>query len=157
MKPFNWWLRELPYMLFLPFWPNILGGGGDLWMALCHSINVVWVVGHSKVVRTLRSGGDTQTLPVVIRCVRTVCTQRWWTHWISFFMMFMPLCSWRPTSHLVKLSLPNIFFCLAHSSSLLLIITCTAITSKKINMECCRNNCKVIFLMKFCAIVYFII
>ena len=42
------------------FCPRFLGGGGDLRMLFCHSVNAVCMVG------TLRDGGDTQTLPVAI-------------------------------------------------------------------------------------------
>ena len=51
-----WQLEESSKWLLLAFCPQILEGGGDLLMVLCHSINVDWVVG------TLRGGGALKLL-----------------------------------------------------------------------------------------------
>ena len=50
-------------MIVFGICPKILGGGGDIQMVLCHSVNAGCVVG------TLRGGGDTQTLPVVTEII----------------------------------------------------------------------------------------
>ena len=41
----------------------MVGGGGDLQVVLCNSVNADLVVG------TLKGGGDTQTLPAVFEFV----------------------------------------------------------------------------------------
>ena len=78
------WLLALSSHLSGCFWgffcPKILGGGGDLRMVLCHSMNAGSVVGIPW------GGGDTRTLSYTKKLVWTFCTHR------------------RP-SHLVKLSL----------------------------------------------------
>ena len=63
---------------------------GDLWMALCYSMNAGWVV------VTFWGGGDTQTMLAVIEFI--------WT----FFVPNLVVLPARDPSHLVKLSLPNI-------------------------------------------------
>ena len=45
-----------PIRLLLAFCTKILGGGGDLWMILCHSMD---------------TGGGTQTQPAVIEFIST--------------------------------------------------------------------------------------
>ena len=64
--------RQSSQWLLLDCCPKILGGGRDLQMVLCHSMNAGWGVGK------LRGGGDTQTLPAVIKFIWTFCTQRQW-------------------------------------------------------------------------------
>ena len=41
----------ITFFFFLAFCPKVLGGGGDLEMVLCHSVNAGWMVG------TIRTGG----------------------------------------------------------------------------------------------------
>ena len=53
------------------FLPKILGGGGDIQMVLCHSINAGWVVGIPW------GGVDTQTPPCEKESVWTFCTHKW--------------------------------------------------------------------------------
>ena len=86
------------------FCPKTLRDGRDLWMVLCHSINAGWVVG------TLRGGGDTQTIPAVIKFIWTFLTQRQSGHEDIFLRHTCTLVPTRaPMSHLVKLSLLNIY------------------------------------------------
>ena len=46
------------------FYPKILVGGGALWMVLCHFTNADWVVG------ALKDGGNTETLPALIKFIQ---------------------------------------------------------------------------------------
>ena len=79
--------------------PKILRGAGELRMVLYNSMNAGWVV------ETLKSSGDTGVQPAIIKFIWTFCTQAVGTQ------NHLP-CAYsnlaRPTSHLVKLSLPNI-------------------------------------------------
>ena len=84
----SFWMALVQWLqwLLLVFYPKTLGGGGHLWMILCHSINAGWVVW------TLRGSGDTQTLPAIIKFQ--------WGHWN---ITLAPSRSPAHKSHLVKL------------------------------------------------------
>ena len=45
------------------FWlfpPQMFWDGGDLWMVLCHAMNISWIVGKLKLYLILGGGGDLQ-------------------------------------------------------------------------------------------------
>ena len=93
-------LEESPVEVTFDFCSKILGGGGNLWMVLCHSMNadsVVWIPW---------GGGDTQTIPYAKAFVRTFFTHRWQGH-----KNFRCACAHHNLSliHLVELPWPN--FC----------------------------------------------
>ena len=87
---------------FWLFAPKFWEGGGDLWMVSCQSVSTFWVVS------TLMDGGDTQTLIAIIKFVfKLFALIGDGDAKISSSHLLMLACT--PTSHLVKLSLPNIW------------------------------------------------
>ena len=63
----------------MPFPHNLHSGYTLTIYAICHSMNITWVV------VLIGGGGDTSKLHVLIRVVWTFCTQRWWAPKNQFF------------------------------------------------------------------------